>query len=201
MLLGIFTGLLAALLGWQINLIAIHRGLGRGQAAAFFIGLGAALADLVFIALAFFGSVRLLQHPESWRLIKWMGIITIVAVSLQILFHQVSHKIEEPYKARKLAKNIFLGFLVVIANPAVFVLWVGVVSFILTHFPEMVSRANFYFFFPAGFMMGASAWFLFLSLWIMPRIKKLGERSLHIISKISAVALLIAAVFLIFEKF
>ena len=43
--LGILAGFLAACFGWQIDLIAIQRGLKRGRVAAFLVGCGAILAD------------------------------------------------------------------------------------------------------------------------------------------------------------
>lgn len=48
MLLGILIGFIAACFGWQIDLIAIQRGLQRGKTAAFLVGCGAILGDMIF---------------------------------------------------------------------------------------------------------------------------------------------------------
>ncbi|HXV28539.1 MAG TPA: hypothetical protein VD913_06190, partial [bacterium] len=79
-------------------------------------------------------------------------------------------------------------------------LWIGVIGFILTHFPSAHVR-GFRYLFLSGFIAGALSWFVFLALALLPRIKTMGENQFHWISRISAVFLLLLALILIFEKF
>jgi len=65
--LGMGTGFFASLTGWQINLIALHRGIERNtRTASFFVGMGAAFADIIFILVALTGAVPFLRNPNSW---------------------------------------------------------------------------------------------------------------------------------------
>ena len=193
---------MTASLGWQINLISIHRGVERGPRTAFWIGLGAISADMIWITGAFAGAESLLTVHREWaRHLKWLGICTIVLASLRILFHNVKVKAEaESEKKHGSSKDYLTGLLIVLGNPALLILWVGVVSFILTHITSAQENL-FPFLFLVGFSLGGIFWFLILSLVLLPRIQKWTDQRFHIISKIFAVLLLIGAVILIFEKF
>ena len=200
--IGILAGFMTASLGWQINLISIHRGVERGPHTAFWIGLGAISADMVWITGAFAGAESLLTAHHEWaRHLKWLGICTIVLAGLRILFHNVKVQAEaQAEKRRGRSKDYLTGFLIVMGNPAILILWIGVVSFILTHIAS-AQEALFPFLFIGGFSLGGILWFLILSLVLLPRIQKWTDRRFHIISKVFAVLLLVGAIILIFEKF
>ena len=123
MLLGIAAGFLASCLGWQIDLIVIQRGLHRGKIAAFLVGCGAVLADILLISIGFTGTQPLLNHPEWWGMIRWIGISVLFILAARLLWVHGKRPTEatEVIK-RNPTKNFFVGFLVVITNPAVFLM-------------------------------------------------------------------------------
>ena len=199
--LGILTGLLASLLGWQINILALHQGIERNsRTSTFFVGFGAAFADIVFILAAMAGAHWLPQRHSFWLPMKWIGIVTIFLLAGKVLFQKPKLGTEEVKKDRGLIRNFLVGFLLVICNPALFLLWIGVVSFLLTHLPK-VEILLFRWVFLTGFLVGAAAWFVLLSCAILHGAKKWSDEKLYLISKLSAVALVIVGFFLIFEKF
>ena len=137
MLIGIVVGFLASCFGWQIDLIAIQRGLKRGRTAAFLVGCGAILADLIFLSIGFTGTQPLLDHPEWWGIIRWIGIGVILTLAARAFWsHGQPSKQDEEVSKRNPTKNFLVGFLVVITNPVVFLMWVGIIGFLRTHFPE-----------------------------------------------------------------
>ena len=76
MLLGMLAGFLASCFGWQIDLIAIQRGLRRGKIAAFLVGCGAVLADMIFLLIGFTGTQPLLEHLGVFRARqKWLYLL------------------------------------------------------------------------------------------------------------------------------
>ena len=203
MILGLIAGFTASLLGWQINLIALQRGLKSGRRReTFFVGAGALAADLVFIYLAFASILWLLRIPHFWMFAKGFGAATLVMVALRVFRHDFRHdkKAPLPSKHKHLARSFLLGFVVVIGNPAVFLLWIGVVGFILTHFPDPYPHA-FKWLFLIFFSAGGMLWFIILSSALLPRMRRLSGESLGWISKATAMVLLAAAVILVFEKF
>ncbi len=201
MLLGVVTGFLASMFGWQINLIAIQKGIDARRRSAFFVGMGAAVADVIFIYLYFTGAGLVLSHRESWAIFKWIGILTIFAIALRLLLKK-QPPLDFAAKKKTGAKRYFIvGLVVVLTNPAVFLMWVGVMSFLLTHFPYIVERKAEWIFL-GGFLAGAAAWFLILT-FQMSRIMKNLTNVGHLawIRRTIALGLLVAAVFLIFQEF
>ncbi len=198
--LGILTGFLSAMLGWQINIIGIHRGLERGRSGPLLVGLGATVADLFIILIAFAGATPLLHQHHFWAVAKWFGIATILFASFRILFHKTKFQDPTEKKRRNPTKSFVMGLIVVGGNPAIYLMWIGIISFMMTHLQGMPTL-EFRFLFLTGFLGGCMAWFTILSFFILGHIRQWGENRLHLISRLSAVFLLIAAIVLIFEKF
>ncbi len=193
------TGFLAALLGWQINLVSIHRGIERGRTASFLVGFGATTADMIFILIAL-GAGSFLDRPQWWTPLKWIGIVTLFSVGLHIILKKRPREPSLLKKKKNPTKNFLIGFLIVIGNPAVFLLWLGIMSFILTHFSGS-SILRFHPLFLIGFLFGSLTWFLILSFGILYQVENWGEKGFQIFEKVCALLLLVAGLFLIFEKF
>ena len=202
MLIGILAGFLASCFGWQIDLIAIQRGLKRGRIAAFLVGCGAILADMIFLSVGFTGTQPLLEHPEWWGIIRWIGIGVILALAARgFLGHSKPRKQVEEVSERNPTKNFLVGFLVVITNPVVFLMWVGVVGFLRAHFPE-AREPRFEGFFLSGFLIGAMLWCIPLAVVFLKRLKHWSEENHSFLSRLSSGALVLVALYLIFfEKF
>lgn len=201
MLTGIITGFLAAMLGWQINIVGIHRGIERGRSGPLLVGLGATTADIIIILIAFAGAAPLLHHHRFWAVAKWFGIATLLFTSFRILFHKTAFQDPAEKKPRSQARSFVMGLILVGGNPAVYLMWIGVISLILAHFHMDFPSFRFRFLFVTGFFAGCMLWFSILSFFILGHIRQWGENRLHLISRLSAVLLLLAAGFLIFEKF
>jgi len=202
MLLGILAGFLAASLGWQINLIAIQRGLHRGRSAAFLVGCGAILADIIFLWVGLAGTAPILEHPEWWGIIRWVGITVILMLAARVFFiHSKPRPQIEEVQKKNPTRNFVVGFLVVMTNPVVFLMWLGVIGFLRVHFPE-ARMPGFKEFFLSGFLVGGLLWFIPLALIFLKRLKRWTESNHTLISHISGGILVLVALFLIFfEKF
>lgn len=197
-LLGLLTGYLASVFSWQMNLFAIQRGLEGGRRACFLVGMGAVLADFLIILFIVTSASPLLHNEQFWGILRVFGIGTLGFLGFSILFrkHEFLTKIDN--KREKSARNFLVGFLLVIANPAVFLLWIGVMGFLLTHFPHILHSSSLFF---SGFLLGAVFWFFMLAFWMLPHTKTWREEHLYWISKVSAVVLLAVAAWLFFKKF
>jgi L-lysine exporter family protein LysE/ArgO len=202
MLLGIAAGFLASCFGWQIDLIAIQRGLKRGRLAAFLVGCGAVLADMIFLAIGFTGTQPLLEHPEYWGIIRWLGIGVILSLAARSFWvHGKPRDQGEEVSKRNPTKNFLVGFLVVITNPVVFLMWVGIIGFLRTHFPE-ARTPWFKELFLGGFLVGAMLWFVLFAFFLLKKMQKWSERNHSFLHQISSGTLVLIALYLIFfEKF
>lgn len=197
--LGILTGFLASLLGWQINLVAIHRGLKQGRRAAFLLGLGAALGDMLFLATGFFGARSILKYFQWIEYFKWVGIGMLLWASYYTLSHRYQPGQGKVPSKRRLFKNTSIGFLMVVGNPALLMMWAGIGALLTAHLHE-ARDLDFPWTFLAGFLVGASVWFFFLARFLMPRVRTFSERTLYRFSQITAFVLLLAALALAFLK-
>ncbi len=198
--LGFLAGFLISLCGWQINLIAIHKGLERSRRSAFSTGMGAACADLLFLYVFFKGSGPILRHPDWWVVLKGIGIVTVLAVGLKLLFKKPKSMGEIRPKKRAIKRYFVLGFVMVITNPAVFIFYLGLMSFIATHF-DQAKEPVFAWKFMGGFLAGAAVWFAVLSMILLKKIKYWNDSYLVTASRLSGAVLLAAGLFLAIEKF
>ena len=202
MLIGILAGFLASCFGWQINLLAIQRGLKRGRTAALLVGCGAVLSDMIFLSIGFTGTQPLLEHPEWWGIIRWVGIGVILSLAVRsFLTHAEPHVQDDEVVKRNPTKNFLVGFLVVITNPVVFLMWVGVVGFLRAHFSE-ARTPWFKEFFLGGFAIGSVLWFGPLAFIFLKKLKRWSEKNHSFLSRVSSGVLVLIALYLIFfEKF
>ncbi len=189
------------MLGWQINIIGIHRGLARGKTAPLLIGLGATTAELIIILIAFAGATPLLHHPHFWAVAKWFGITTLLFTSFSILFHKKNFKNPDEKIERGPARSFVIGLMLVGGNPAIYLMWIGMIGLLMGHLHLSLASLQFRLLFVGGFFAGCMSWFAILSFFILDHIRQWGEDRLHLISRLSAALLLIAAGVLIFEKF
>jgi threonine/homoserine/homoserine lactone efflux protein len=202
MLLGMVAGFLASCFGWQINLLMIHRGLRRGKIAAFLVGCGSVAADMIFLWIGFKGTQPLLDHPEWWGIIRWVGISVLLILAARVFWtHGKPLPKNEEVSKRNPTRNFLVGFLVVITNPAVFLMWIAVISFLHARFPE-TRQPWFKEFFLGGFVIGAMLWFLPLAFFFLKKLDRWTEKNHSLVSRLSAVTLVLVACYLIlFEKF
>ncbi len=199
---GILAGFLASCFGWQIDLIAIQRGLHRGKIAAFLVGCGAVLADIIFLSIGFTGTQPLLEHPEWWGIIRWVGISVILVLAARVFFiHGRSRPEVTKVQKKNPTRNFLVGFLVVLTNPVVFLMWVWVIGFLRANFPE-AREPWFREFFLTGFVIGAMLWFVPLSFVFLKKMSRWTQTNHAFVSHVSGGVLVLVALFLIFfEKF
>ena len=157
---------------------------------------------MVFLAIGLKGTRPLLSHPEWWGIIRWVGITVLLLIAAHTFFvHSKPPKPLGEVTKRNPAKNIIVGFLVVGTNPAVFLMWIGIVSLIRTHFIA-AGRPGFKEQFLLGFLAGAMAWFVPFTFIFLKKLRKWTEGNHPFISRLSAAVLVLVALFLIlYERF
>lgn len=200
MILGFVSGFLASLFGWQINLIAINKGLEHSRRSALSVGLGAACADLTFLYVFFRGAAPILRHYDSWMVLRWIGIAAVFFIGLQLLIKKPGIRNVIRQKRRPIKRYFLLGYILVITNPAVFLAWVGVGSFIVTHFHQ-AAEPFFARKFLGGFLFGAMTWFVLVAFFLLNRIKTWSGTYLVMGSRITGAVLLAAGFILLLKKF
>lgn len=176
LLLGIFVGFTISLPPGPVAFEVIKRGLSRGFIPAFPLGIGAALADLFYASLVYFGAMKLLDKNPNFRLgIYLIGGLLLIAIAIRGFWH-IKKGVQMPVskvdtttttliskdasKQRKFGYHVFhfvkrviLGFTMAIFNPTGFL-------FFITLFPPIFAKIlnsnnrSYAYLFVIGFALG-----------------------------------------------
>ncbi|MBA9083946.1 threonine/homoserine/homoserine lactone efflux protein [Fontibacillus solani] len=107
---------LAAPIG-PINAAQIDRGIRGGFLHAWLVGLGAMLADGVFMILVFFGVIHFLNIPFMRTFLLLSGFFILTYIGAESLIKARQNSIETRSNNEPLFKSFSAGFIMSISNP------------------------------------------------------------------------------------
>jgi len=136
---GLILGLtLAIFFGFGPALFAlIQTSIHRGFWSGFLLAIGIFLSDLVVVALCFFGAIQIITKPENHLLFGLFsgGILIIFGIVTY------SHKIQVDNNNKEVKPKpplpiiyVLKGFFLNIANPFIWIFWMGVVVAITANY-------------------------------------------------------------------
>ena len=176
-----------------INVTIINEGVRRGFFWAMMIGLGAVAMEVVYCTVGFAGVatvfssqlVRAAMELISFMLMVFLGMKYLLAHSMATHTHTADVMEEKlhPHSA------FFIGFVRVLGNPGVLLLWVTLASAFASHEwvdDNWTSRSACI----IGVTIGATAWFLLMSYTISLKHKQLSTQTLIRMAHISGICLL-----------
>ena len=195
---GIFIGLIMAAPIGPVNIICIRRALTKGSMNGFVVGLGAALADGFFGALAAFGLAgltRILNDFNGW--IEIVGGMALLFIGARLWFsHPHVADVKDCYKDR--LKAATGTFLLTMTNPLTVLGFVAIfVSLGLGNMGNNYLNATVISF---GIVVGSTLWWAILSFGAGKISKKLNDEHLEKVNKISAVIIIIFGLVAIFKN-
>ncbi len=121
---------LAAPIG-PINSAQLDRGIKYGFFHSWLIGLGAMMADTLYMILVYLGVVHFLDTPFMQTFLWSFGFFVLVYTGVETL---VSSNPSEAGSARKkepVYKSFLAGFLLSISNPLTILFWLGIYGSVL----------------------------------------------------------------------
>jgi len=115
----------------------IETSISKGIKAAIFLDIGVVISDVVFFAIAFFGTTSLLnsieENTSSWYFLGGVLLATYGAVSLIKILQEKNKKEDKEGAALDDAPNFLKlaikGFLLNIINVVVLFYWVGIILY------------------------------------------------------------------------
>lgn len=196
---GIILGLtLALFFGFGPALFALlQTTIHRGFISGIILAIGIFLSDLVLVSLCFLGAIQIINKPENTLT------FAIISGSILIIFGIVTFTRKEPgpksendeiLKKPKAITFLLKGFFLNIANPFVWVFWVGVVVAMTANYgPDIRSIVIFF---------GAALLTVLLSdvlkCFASYKIKRyLTPRLMHKINQVAGIGLVLFGIFLI----
>ncbi|MBT5185888.1 MAG: LysE family transporter [Kordiimonadaceae bacterium] len=182
---GILIGLIMAAPLGPVNVICLRRAITRGPMNGFVVGLGAAVGDAIFGTMAAFGLVSvttLLDVFDGW--VEIAGGLALVAIGINLWFsHPSFETVKDTYKDR--FKAAFGTFLLTITNPMTVLGFVAL--FVGLGLNELGQNYFNAVIISTGIIIGSVSWWAVLSVGASKLSKKLNNRHLMIINRISAV--------------
>ncbi|WP_088035536.1 LysE family translocator [Evansella clarkii] len=128
----VFLGLsLAAPIG-PVNAAQLDRGIKNGFFHAWLVGLGATVADGLYMLLVYLGVVHLVEIPFVQSFLWLFGFFVLVYTGIESLNGAGKIKLAgrrdagEPY-----AKSFFSGFFMSLFNPLTILFWLGIFGSVL----------------------------------------------------------------------
>ena len=170
-----------------IGLLCIRRTLEHGQVIGFATGMGAAVADTIFGAIAAFGISALLVfltgHETAFRL---LGGLFLIAVALHTFFKKTVSS-DDPVPNEKSCFGGFItGLTLTLTNPVSVIAFLGLFAGVgITGNLDFLDAAILVW----GVFVGASAWWLTLSSGVALVRHRISEDRLSLINHGTAIAL------------
>lgn len=199
-LTGFVSGLLLSIPVGPINLTIINEGARRGFVWAAMIGLGAVVMEVIYCTLAFTGFasffekgvIKAAMELFSFVFMLFIGVKFLLAKTVTSATHltAATDKLEESIEGRLHPHSAFAtGFVRVMGNPGVFLFWIILAAnfisreWVAPNWPGKLACVG-------GVAVGVGLWFIGLSYAVSFGHKKLSERTLILMERISGVVLL-----------
>ncbi len=158
---GIIIGFCFSVIVGPIGILCIRRSLAEGFLMGLAVGVGAAIADTIFSAIAAFGltsiSGFLLNHMLAFAL---LGGSYLIYLGITI-FKKVPPLIEEKFEKTGFAKVAVTTFFLTMVNPMSILVFIA----FMANFGFVTDSINYFLasLLVGGFFVGAAVWWLLLS--------------------------------------
>ncbi|MCU9613597.1 LysE family translocator [Caldibacillus lycopersici] len=122
---------LAAPIG-PINAAQLDHGLKNGFLHSWFVGLGAMIADAIFMLLIFFGVVHFLEIPFMQTFLWLFGAFVLIYTGVESIVNISKINPKSQRSNEPAIKSFFTGFFMSLLNPLSILFWLGIYGSILT---------------------------------------------------------------------
>lgn len=201
LLKGVIVGLCASVPLGPIGVLCIQRTLSKGRNSGFITGLGAAVSDTVFAAIALL-SLSFVQRilSDYQDVVMIAGGLIVGAFGVKLFMTNPIKQIKRVKSGDKRYWQDFLStVLMTISNPGAFFLMLGLFAFIGIDSGDGGGAANVIASALAGVFLGASLWWHILSTSINMFRNKMRLRQLIMINRVSGVVIMVLGVISVFE--
>jgi L-lysine exporter family protein LysE/ArgO len=129
----VFLGIsLAAPIG-PVNAAQLDRGIKGGFINAWLVGLGATLADIIYMLFVYLGLVHFLEIPILKTFLWLFGFFVLVYTGIESLIGAGKITISNQRTSPTYSKSFFSGFFMSIANPLTIMFWLGIYGAVLAN--------------------------------------------------------------------
>lgn len=149
-------------LAGPVALLVFSRGVEGKLGEALRIGVGAAVAEGLYAAVAFFGFATILaHHPVLLPVAHGVTAVVLLAVGVYFLFWKKKEGVGPEAAPERVSGTFFVGFTISVLNPTLFVTWTAAVAWL---YSKQLVEMSGWMALPFGAMaaVGIAAWFVVL---------------------------------------
>jgi L-lysine exporter family protein LysE/ArgO len=121
---------LAAPIG-PINAAQIDRGIRNGFLHAWFVGVGAIIADGIYMLIVYIGVIQFLDTAFMKTFLWSFGCFVLIYTGVESLLSAGKLKINQERSKEPLIKSFLFGFFMSLSNPLTILFWLGIYGSIL----------------------------------------------------------------------
>lgn len=147
---------LAAPIG-PINAAQIDRGIRNGFMHSWLIGVGAVVADGVYMLVVYIGVVQFLETAFMQTFLWFFGCFVLMYTGIETFMNAGKINLEHTREKEPLIKSFISGFLMSISNPLTILFWLGIYGSVLAKTAATYDRGDL--------ILYSSAIFIGLLLW------------------------------------
>ena len=197
---GFLVGLGASIPLGPMGVMCVQKTLSKGRNSGFITGLGAAITDTLFAALAILGLAYIQRFIEEYeRSVLLFGGVVVALIGLKIYLTNPVKQIRQKSRGNNQhMEDLFSAILMTITNPGAIFLILGMFAFVGLEVDSqaanrMITAAL------GGVFAGAATWWYLLSTGINIFRKKFRLRQLLMINRISGIIIIVIGLISFFE--
>lgn len=177
-----------------INAAQLDKGIKKGFWHAWLFGIGAVLADILYMALVYLGVVHFLNTPFMQTFLWLFGAFVLIYSGLESILNANKVTISQEKSDDSLWKSTLSGFLMSVSNPMTILFWLGIYGSILVKTAADEGSGNL-FLYSVAVIAGVVLWDLFMAALGSVFRRYLNERALSLISVLSGISLIVFGVY------
>lgn len=197
---GIFLGLAITAPVGPINLLCIRRSLYHGWTIGLMTGLGAAVADTFFGAVAAFGLTTISDFLiANQKIVELIGGVAFIIMGVSLIRSKPQDPGVTEIKKISPANAFTSSLLLTLHNPAT--VFAFLIAFAAMKLNQDSSTLNGAIMITAGVFVGSSLWWLSLS-WISSKIRsRISPKTIHQINVATGILLVVLSLGLLVKSF
>ncbi|MDA2728958.1 LysE family transporter [Bacillus cereus] len=196
----VFLGLsLSAPMG-PINAAQLEKGIRSGFFHAWILGIGALLADVIYMALIYLGVIHFLEK-DIIKLFLWsFGAFVLIYTGIESLKNANQISISNTRNDDSIIKSFFSGFFMSLSNPLTILFWLGIFGSILAKAASSYTKEQLLLY-SFGTILGIFIWDITMASTSSIFRKILNTRILSLITVISGISLIIYGLYFGFQTY
>ncbi|MFV5916610.1 LysE family transporter [Bacillus cereus] len=196
----VFLGLsLSAPMG-PINAAQLEKGIRSGFFHAWILGIGALLADVIYMALIYLGVIHFLEK-DIIKLFLWsFGAFVLIYTGIESLKNANQISISNTKNDDSIIKSLFSGFFMSLSNPLTILFWLGIFGSILAKAASSYNKEQLLLY-SLGIILGIFIWDITMASTSSMFRKILNARILSLITVVSGISLIIYGLYFGFQTY